>query len=201
MKTLLRSTTIAVLAGFVGGSISTFGILQWKGHDQASLIAEFYAAENAVHVSPHGLRKKIAEGTQDFVLVDLRSAEEYEKEHIVGAVNIPAYKDKDHSDYGAVDRIVSAFQSLPANRTIIVYCYSSACMTGRKVGQMLAEHGIYVQHLGIGWNEWRHFWTLWNHEHEWAATRVEDYIATGKDPGTYKGPVKIAPCTEGQFGC
>jgi hypothetical protein len=74
-------------------------------------------------------------------------------------------------------------------------------MTGRKVGQMLTENGIYVQHLGIGWNEWRHFWTLWNHEHEWSQTNVEQYIASGDEPGVFRGTPNIEPCIEGQFGC
>ena len=192
---------LALAGGAVAGIVSSLIILKAIPPSRASLIREFYAVENAVHVSPHSIRKGIQEGKSDFILVDLRSAEEYKKEHIVGAVNIPAYKDKDTSDYGAVDRIVGAFQALPKNKNVIVYCYSMPCMTGRKIGQMLTEHGIYVQHLNIGWNEWRHFWTLWNHEHEWSATKVEDYIASGKEPGTFKGSKIITPCTEGQFGC
>lgn len=188
---------LALLSGIAGGYLT----LRTAAPDKESLIRDFYATENAVHVSPHSIRKKIAEGASDFVLVDLRSAEEYEKEHVVGAVNIPAYKDKDHSDYGAVERIVAEFQALPAEKNIIVYCYSIPCMTGRKVGQMLAVRDIYVQHLGIGWNEWRHFWTLWNHEHEWSQTKVEQYIATGKEPGAFTGTPSIEPCIEGQFGC
>ena len=43
--------------------------------------------------------------------------------------------------------------------------------------------------------------TLWNHEHEWSQTDVKDYVATGKEPGTFKGTPVITPCTEGQFGC
>ena len=162
---------------------------------------DFYVTENAVHVSPHSLRKKIMEGKQDFVLVDLRSAEEYAKEHIVGAVNIPAYRDKDHSAYDEVDRIVGEFQKLPSEKSIIVYCYSIPCMTGRKVGEMLTQHDLYVQHLGIGWNEWRHFWTLWNHEHEWSQTKVQEYVASGPEPGSFTGTPSLEPCMEGQFGC
>ncbi len=193
----LITISIAGLAGTAGGYLGA----SFHAPSNNARIAEFYATENAVHVSPHGIRKDIAAAKNDFVLVDLRSAEEYEKEHIVGAVNIPAYKDKDHSDYGAVERIVGEFKALPEGKRIIVYCYSMPCMTGRKVGQMLAEHGIYVQHLGIGWNEWRHFWTLWNHEHEWNQAKVEAYIATGKEPGSYSGKPNIEPCIEGQFGC
>lgn len=197
LTTILVLLPVAVLSGIAGGYLA----LSAYHPSKETLIRDFYDTENAVHVSPHSIRKKILEGAQDFLLVDLRSAEEYEKEHIVGAVNIPAYKDKDTSDYGAVDRIVGAFRQLPKDRQIIVYCYSMPCMTGRKIGQMLTEHGIYVQHLNIGWNEWRHFWTLWNHEHEWKMTKAEDYIATGKEPGTYNGPKIITPCTKGQFGC
>ncbi|MEK7591388.1 MAG: rhodanese-like domain-containing protein [Patescibacteria group bacterium] len=188
---------VALLSGIAGGYLA----IQTFRPDTETLIRDFYATENAVHVSPHSIRKKIAEGAQDFVLVDLRSREEYEKEHITGAVSIPAYKDKDHSDYGAVDRIVGEFQKLGADKDIIVYCYSMPCMTGRKIGQMLTEHDIYVQHLGIGWNEWRHFWQLWNHEHEWAKTKAEEYISTGEEPGSFKGVASVTPCVEGQFGC
>lgn len=200
----MKHSTIIVLLlplAVIGGMAGGYAFQATSTPDKEALIRDFYATENAVHVSPHSLRKKIAEGASDFVLVDLRSAEEYEREHVVGAVNIPAYRDKDHSAYDEVDRIVGAFQKLPKEKSIVVYCYSIPCMTGRKVGQMLAEHGIYVQHLGIGWNEWRHFWTLWNHEHEWNATKAEEYVATGSEPGAFTGAPAINPCSEGQFGC
>ena len=74
-------------------------------------------------------------------------------------------------------------------------------MTGRKIGLMLADNGVYVKHLGIGWNEWRHDWVGWNHEHEWATTRVEDYVYIGDEPGTpvIREPVETG-CA-GPFGC
>ncbi len=117
---------------------------------------------------------------------NLRSQEEYEREHIMGAVSIPAYKDPDTSAYGDVRRIVNSFQELKKNnpdKDIIVYCYSMPGMTSRKIGKMLAENDIYVRLLGIGWNEWRYFWNMRNHEHEWDVTNVEDYVSSGKEPG------------------
>lgn len=200
MKTtsiFLITTVIALIAGAVG-SFASMTLVQ-PGRN--ALIRDFYATENAVHVSPHSLRKKIENNDHSFILVDLRSAQEYEKEHIVGAVNIPAYSDPDTSAYGDVERIVAAFRALPKDQNIVVYCYSMPCMTGRKIGLMLTEHDIYVQHLGIGWNEWRFFWQLWNHEHEWAKTKVEDYVTNGKEPGSFQGTPSITPCIEGQFGC
>ncbi len=200
MQKHLITIFIGVLSGIIG-SVITLPILETYRKTDESLIYDFYRTENAVHVSPHGLRKKMMEGKNDFVLVDLRSTQEYEKEHIVGAINIPAYKDPDHSAYDEVDRIVSAFKDLGSDKNIIVYCYSMPCMTGRKIGYMLAKHDMYVQHLGIGWNEWRYHWNLWNHEGEWNTTKVDDYIAKGKDPGAFQGTPTITPCSDGEFGC
>ncbi len=80
--------------------------------------------------------------------------------------HIPAYRDPGTPAYYDVDRIVGEFAQLPKDNDIVVYCYSMPCMTGRKIGQLLAHSDIYVKHLSIGWNEWRYHWTLWNHEHE-----------------------------------
>lgn len=196
---------IALITGLLSGALGTLAVFKFYTPNQNELIRDFYLTENAVHVSPHSIRKNMDKGHQNFILVDLRSQEEYEKEHIIGAINIPAYKDKDNSDYGAVDRIVGAFKDLKTKnpgKDIIVYCYSMPCMTGRKIGAMLAEKDIFVKHLNIGWNEWRYFWTLWNHAHEWELTKVEDYIATGKEPGVPKLQENLSPCTlDNQFGC
>lgn len=201
-KTLVGLIMINALLSW---AISTFiysMMLQKPTKDK--LITEFYAIENAVHVSPHSLRKAMDKGELPFTLVDLRSKQEYEKEHIIGAINIPAYSDPDTSAYDDISRIVRAFKKLPKNKEVVVYCYSTPCMTGRKIGQMLVAHKIYVQHLGIGWNEWRYYWKLWNHEHEWEQTNVEEYISKGKDPGVPKKKDKssLTPCSlDDKFGC
>jgi hypothetical protein len=72
---------LALAGGAIAGIISSF-IITNATPSRASLFREFYAVENAVHVSPHSIRKGIQEGKSDFILVDLRSAEEYEKEQI-----------------------------------------------------------------------------------------------------------------------
>lgn len=198
----MRGIVVTVLAGGIAGALGSFIVLNTYHPSEEKLREDFYLIENAVLVSPHGLRKKMAHGETSFVLVDLRSQDEYEREHIAGAISIPAYADPNTSAYDDVERIVNAFSELPKYKDVIVYCYSGPCMTGRKVGKMLAEHGIYVKHLGIGWNEWRHHWNTWNHEHEWSQTDVEDYLATGPEPGS---PVidqdYISPCVPGVFEC
>ncbi|MCW9054706.1 MAG: rhodanese-like domain-containing protein [Candidatus Pacebacteria bacterium] len=194
--------TISVLVAVVVSAV-TATIVSRNGFissDDAHIKA-FYAAEVAVHVSPHGLRKHMDKGDDTFILVDLRSQEEYEREHIIGAINIPAYKDPYTSAYGDVERIVNSFSELDQEKDIIVYCYSIPCMTGRKIGNMLAEHGIYVQLLSVGWNEWRYHWTLWNHEHEWDETDVSDYVISGSEPGVPQMRDGSSCTIENELGC
>jgi rhodanese-related sulfurtransferase len=172
---------LCLILGFLGG-ILAYIVANKLNYSSDELIKEYYYIENAVHVSPHSLRVKMDRGIEDYILVDLRSPEEYEKEHIIGAINIPAYIDPYTPSYDE-KRIVEEFSKLPKNKEIIVYCYSTPCMTGRKVGFLLAKNGIFVKHLNIGWNEWRYHWQDWNHEIEWNNTKVENYIYSGKDPG------------------
>ncbi|MBI2018116.1 rhodanese-like domain-containing protein [Candidatus Daviesbacteria bacterium] len=203
-KHLLKTVILSAIVGaIIGGSVSYTILFSKKEVKKTAdqLIYDFYATENAVYVSPHSLRRMMDKGDNSYTLVDLRSTQEYEKEHIIGAVNIPAYKDPDTSAYEEKERIINQFRQLPKDREIIVYCYSMPCMTGRKIGLALAENGIFVKHLGIGWNEWRYFWTLWNHEHEWNLTKPQDYIFPGKEPGTPKTKELPSPCGEGQFSC
>lgn len=198
----MKNTLISLIAGTLGGVLVAVIMLNFIqiSPSQEELIKEFYEVETAVHVSPHGVRKHMGDVGITTILVDLRSAEEYEAEHIIGAINIPAYATPDKSDYGAVERIVSAFDALPKDKEIIVYCYSGPCMTGRKIGHMLADHGIYVKHLGIGWNEWRYYWGLWNHDGE-TGVNPEDYFATGPEPGVYQGEGGTSCPIGGDFGC
>ncbi len=203
-SSLIGVVVLVVIVSLISSLATSFLITGQNVKTKDQLIKEFYDVENAVHVSPHGLRKHLSENLENVILVDLRSQEEYEEEHILGAVNVPAYKDRDRSDYGAVDRIVSSFQQLQKDnpeKEFIVYCYSMPCMTGRKIGQILADHGIYVKHLGIGWIEWRYHWELWNHPHEWNQTDVMDYIASGPEPGIISSNVTGGFCSIGGLGC
>lgn len=200
--TFIKTAITAVIFGILSAMATVQVVSGAATTTEDDLIREFYATETAVHVSPHHIRKAMTKGEKDFILVDLRSQEEYEREHIVGAISIPAYKDPDTSAYGDVERIVEAFSELPEDKDIIVYCYSIPCMTGRKVGNMLANHGIYVKHLGIGWNEWRYYWELWNHEHEWGEVDVEDYIRSGKQAGSLDLADSPEVCDiNNEFGC
>ena len=109
MIPIIKTILISSIVGALVGSSATMYFQKDQTPTKNDLIREFYETENAVHVSPHSLRKKMSKGEIDYVLVDLRSQQEYEKERIVTAVNVPAYKDPDTSAYDEKERIVGQF--------------------------------------------------------------------------------------------
>lgn len=205
MNKSLLTIIIVTLCATTTSLLATFLFFKYYVRQKAELIEEFYSVENAVHVSPHSLRKAMDEGGENYILVDLRSEEEYEEEHIIGAVNIPAYKDRDTSAYWDKQRIIQSFQALQSEypeKNIIVYCYSAVCMTGRKIWGMLAENHIYVKHLGIGWNEWKYDWKSRNHPHEWEITNSSEYISSGAEPWVPTIKTQSTACPiDNEFGC
>ncbi len=177
-----------------------FGVnmMSWENTDEK--IAEYYNHEVATNISAHGLRKKLDEWDNSFVLVDVRSEEEYIEWHIIWAISIPAYTDRDNTQNISNERILESYQALGSDKDIITYCYSSYCMSSRKIGKFLAENGIYVKHLTVWWNEWRYGWELWNYPHE--EDRTQDYIFSGT--GTWAPETKPGSDACGiswDFGC
>lgn len=187
MKSLLKYLAVVVISCLISVS-ATLYVVRRADNQNNTRIANFYADEMATVVSPQTVKKYIDEKNTNYILVDLRSQAEYEKEHAITAINIPAGSMNEQ-------QLVSAFKRLGTDKEIIVHCYSSYCTLGRQVGNALAKNGIFVKEMTIGWSEWRYHWDLWN-----PGASVDDgkaYIVTGKaDPSA-----PIIPCTVGEFGC
>jgi rhodanese-related sulfurtransferase len=178
---------VAVFSGTMG---SLVGINIYKKYFEVktNFTKDYYDTENTVAISPATLRKMIDEKDTSYILVDLRSKEEYNAEHIVGAINVPAVTIDEKE-------ILSSFKSLPKDKQIIVYCYSAYCMLGRQIGQVLANNGINVKDLNVGWSEWKYYWGLWNPGED--PKMGIKYLEKGV------GDTIVVPgvCTKGKFGC
>lgn len=77
------------------------------------------------------------------ILVDVRTADEYNAGHIDGAWNIDVLKD----DFNNI-----ATTSLPKDKEIAVYCRSGK--RSMKAANILAKDGFKVINLKGGWLEW-----------------------------------------------
>lgn len=170
---------------------------EYKTEDD--LRTEFYQAETATLFSPHTLRLKMDKGEVDFVLIDVRAAEDYQKGHIKGAINIPF----DGSEE-AINKFRQALEDGKSERKsyAITYCYSYACMLGAKTGKELSKHGIFVMELSVGYNDWEMQHKVWNNPGE--IYEIEDYIERSDQPGELKlNPAFLnRPCSpSAQYSC
>lgn len=197
MKWLIVLGVIMLLSFFLWGIISRYV-------QNNNSYVNYYDSKVLVDVSPHWLRIAMSEWESKYIIVDLRSEDEYNTDHIITAVSIPAYKNRYESAYDDKERIVKAFHELQQqypDKKIVTYCYSGACMTSTKVWQMLAHEGINVQHLNIGWNERKYHWTLWNHEHERELSKAEDRIQTWSIPWVVPVSETTACPINNEFWC
>lgn len=194
MKQLITGVILGAVLTLAGVQIATN---ETKITEEAK-IAAYYANSAATLVSPHNIRERMSHSKEDFILVDTRAEEDYLREHIVTAISIDTGRD--------LDIVLADFEKLIAenpDKEIIIYCYSAACMNGRKAGNFLAENGVYVKEMTIGWNEWRYGWEMWNYDTEWDTYKVENFVTSGEEPGEVPNAAKsIKPCgVEGELSC
>ncbi|WP_373531139.1 rhodanese-like domain-containing protein [Vampirovibrio sp.] len=87
---------------------------------------------------------------QSIVVVDVREAEDYQKGHVPGAINLPKSK---WSNPTGLDK----------NKQNILYCYSHVCHLAADAAVHLAQAGYPVMELEGGWAAWQ--------EHDLPTTR------------------------------
>lgn len=166
---------------------------------EAELQTDYFAAETATMVSPHGLRLKMDSGEVDFVLIDVRASDDYKAGHIRGAINIPF----DGSDE-AIDKVHKALEEGKKERKNygIIYCYSYACTLGRKTGKTLLGHGISIKELTVGFGDWERLHHIWNNPGE--VYDIENYIERSDQPGVLNTSAEFLnrPCNENaEYSC
>lgn len=95
--------------------------------------------------------------TSGAVLVDTRSAKEFDQEHIKGALHAP-YLEKSlkEKDFDASLDDYSAILKLPKDKSLVLYCNGSECWKSYKASIVLKKHGytkIYWYRGGMP--DWR----------------------------------------------
>lgn len=91
-------------------------------------------------ISEKECQKKIR--MEDPLLIDVRSAEEYNKGHIAGAINIP------------FEDLKKQAVKLPKDRELIVYCRGPYCLLSVNAQALLRSRGIPVLRLASGFSDW-----------------------------------------------
>ncbi|MGB8955164.1 MAG: rhodanese-like domain-containing protein [Tumebacillaceae bacterium] len=103
-----------------------------------------YMAKLAMETDVSDVRLDMERGVNDFLLVDVRSAEAYAECHIPSAISLPYHNMNDETT-----------ASFSKDQVIVVYCWGPACNGGAKGAARLAELGFKVKEMLGGIEYWR----------------------------------------------
>lgn len=110
------------------------------------------ADDHAIHFYQHKLRYEtdpadvytdLQNNVADFVILDVRSASDYNAKHIDGAISLP------HSRINA-----KRMEEFPADTLFITYCWGPGCNGSTKAALKLAELGYKVKEMIGGIEYW-----------------------------------------------
>ena len=102
---------------------------------------EYFADKMAFTTGPVELHRNLGDGN-DIVVVDVREAEDYEKGHIPGAINLP------HDRWGTA-------QGLKKDTLNVLYCYSHVCHLAATAAVEFAGKGYPVMEMDGGFDAWQ----------------------------------------------
>jgi rhodanese-related sulfurtransferase len=120
----------------------TFGILEkWRQKETMHKAKAFFEQRLDFLIGPMELHRMIERG-ENINIIDVRHLEDYETDHIPGAINLP-------------EDAWSTCRGLRKDRPNIVYCYTMVCQLATRAARYFAEHDFPVIELQGGIEQWK----------------------------------------------
>lgn len=118
-------------------------VLEFLPDDSSEALAHF-RAKLAFGTDPSDVHADLENGVDGFVVVDARSAENFGRGHVPGAISLP-HRQMNEASVGI----------LPKDKLIVVYCDGTGCNASTKAAAKLTALGFTVKEMigGIDW--WR----------------------------------------------
>lgn len=102
-----------------------------------------FRSKLAFETDPWDVKTDMERGRTDFVVIDVRSREDYEARRIAGAVSLP------HRSINA-----ETTSHLPKDNVLVTYCWGPGCNASTKAALRLAALGFRVKELIGGLEYW-----------------------------------------------
>lgn len=109
-----------------------------------AVAADHFALRLATETDPSDVHDDFMDGLEGFVLLDTRSAEDYERAHIPGAVSLP-HRSMTESTVAEV---------VPVDAVAVTYCWGPHCNAATKGARALALLGRPVKEMIGGIEGW-----------------------------------------------
>lgn len=110
---------------------------------QDEIIAHFQR-KLRLEVDPADVHFDLEKGVKNFVVIDTRSALDFQREHVPGAINLPYRQMNEETT-----------KSLPRDQIIVTYCWGTACNGSTKGALALAKLGFKVKEMIGGIEGWK----------------------------------------------
>jgi len=107
---------------------------------------EFFSRKLSVETDCSDVYADIKQGHNDFVLLDVRSAEAFNKSHAITALNMPSNKINE-----------AALSEYPKNTLFVVYCWGPGCNGATKAAVKISALGFAVKEMIGGIQYWEDF--------------------------------------------
>ena len=113
---------------------------------ESSQANEFFSRKLSVETDCSDVYADIKQGHNDFVLLDVRSAEAFNKSHAITALNMPSNKINE-----------AALSEYPKNTLFVVYCWGPGCNGATKAAVKISALGFAVKEMIGGIQYWEDF--------------------------------------------
>lgn len=107
----------------------------------------YFEAELNFTAGP-GTARRVSDGREEGVIVDLRRSEHFAEGHIPGAINLPFDK------YDSFDGDQKEFSGLSKDKINYVYCYELLCNLSQRAAKKFAELGYPVKEIRGGYKSY-----------------------------------------------
>ena len=107
---------------------------------------EYFKAKLAYEMTPYALKGLLVDKkATDLLVLDVRSAEQFNAGHLPTAQNIP------------LADLAGKLSTLPKDKTIVTYCSNITCALAPKAALVLAEKGFKVMEMYGGFATWTEY--------------------------------------------
>lgn len=125
-------------------SVSHFSLVLETPPADPEIAHHHFASKLAFETDPSDVMLDLQRGQDSFILVDVRSAKDYEECHLPGAINLP---------YRKINAQTVA--DLPKDKALILYCWGPGCNGSTKGAARMSALGFKVKEMIGGLEYWR----------------------------------------------
>lgn len=147
------SKLLVISSAIIFTALSTVVLAKEGGSSMNSIqntqkAVEFFDHELNYKTNPYGTSKVVSGEVKNVTIVDVRTAEDFAKGHIPGAINIP------YDKYSNFEGKEKEYPGLRKDGYNYIYCYQLLCNLGQKAAKRFAAAGYPVKEIVGGYKSW-----------------------------------------------